>query len=205
MNIRAVFWDLGGVLVRTEDHTTRENLAIRLGMSRTELENLVFAGDSGNRAQLGEINAKQHWQNLGSNLGLSIEEMVVFQRDFWGGDQLDTALIESIRALRTRHKIGLISNAFSDLRQIITNVWNIEDAFDDMTISSETGIMKPDPRIFQIALERLDVQPQESIFIDDFPHNVDGARNINMRAIHFQTRDQTLSELENLLNESQLR
>jgi FMN phosphatase YigB (HAD superfamily) len=49
MNIRAVFWDLGGVLVRTEDHTTRENLAIRLGMSRTELENLVFAGDSGNK------------------------------------------------------------------------------------------------------------------------------------------------------------
>ena len=203
MNIRAVFWDLGGVLVRTEDHTTRENLAIRLGMSRTELENLVFAGDSGNRAQLGEINAKQHWQNLGSNIGLSIEEMVVFQRDFWSGDRLDTTLIEYIRALQTRHKIGLISNAFSDLRHMITNVWNIEDAFDDMTISSEVGIMKPDPRIFQMALERLDVHPQESIFIDDFPHNVDGAQNINMRAIHFQTRDQTLSELENFLNESQ--
>jgi putative hydrolase of the HAD superfamily len=203
MNIRAVFWDLGGVLVRTENHTTRENLAIRLGMSRTELENLVFTGDSGNRAQLGEINAKQHWQNLGSNLGLTIEEMIVFQGDFWGGDQLDTALIEYIRALHTHHKIGLISNAFSDLRKIITNVWNIEDAFDDMTISSETGIMKPDPRIFKMALERLDVHPQESIFIDDFPHNVGGARNINMHAIHFQTRDQTLSELEYLLNESQ--
>jgi putative hydrolase of the HAD superfamily len=172
-------------------------------MSRTELENLVFAGDLGNRAQLGEISAKQHWQNLGSNLGLSIEEMIVFQRDFWGGDRLDTALIEYIRALHTRHKIGLISNAFSDLRHIITNVWNIEDAFDDMTISSETGIMKPDPRIFKMALKRLDVHPQESIFIDDFPHNVGGARNINMHAIHFQTRDQTLSELEYLLNESQ--
>ena len=203
MNIRAVFWDLGGVLVRTEDHTTRENLAIRLGMSLTELENLVFAGDSGNRAQLGETNAEQHWQSLGSNLGLSIEEMIVFQRDFWGGDQLDTALIEYIRALHTRHKIGLISNAFSDLRHIITNVWNIEDTFDDMTISSEVGIMKPDPRIFQMALERLDVHPQESIFIDDFPHNVDGAQNINMHAIHFQTRDQTLSELEILLTASQ--
>ena len=203
MNIRAVFWDLGGVLVRTEDHTTRENLAIRLGMSLTELENLVFAGDSGNRAQLGETNAEQHWQSLSSNLGLSIEEMIVFQRDFWGGDRLDTALIEYIRALHTRHKIGLISNAFSDLRHIITNVWNIEDTFDDMTISSEVGIMKPDPRIFQMALERLDVHPQESIFIDDFPHNVDGARNINMQAIHFQTRDQTLSELEILLTASQ--
>jgi len=203
MNIRAVFWDLGGVLVRTEDHTTRENLAIRLGISRTELENLVFAGNSGNRAQLGEINVEQHWQNLGSKLGLSIEEMVVFQRDFWGGDRLDTALIEYIRALQTCHKIGLISNAFSDLRQTITNVWHIEDTFDDMTISSEVGIMKPDPRIFQMALERLDVHPQESIFIDDFPQNVDGARNINMRAIRFQTRDQTPLELESFLNEIQ--
>jgi putative hydrolase of the HAD superfamily len=203
MNIQAVFWDLGGVLVRTEDHTTRENLAVRLGISRTELENLVFAGESGNRAQLGEIKSEQHWQNLGSNLGLSIEEMVIFQRDFWGGDRLDTALVEYIRSVQTRHKIGLISNAFSDLRHIITDDWNIEDTFDDMTISSEVGIMKPDPRIFQMALERLDVHPQESIFIDDFTYNVDGARNINMRAIRFQTRDQTLSELENLLNESQ--
>jgi len=203
MNIRAVFWDLGGVLVRTEDHTSRENLAIQLGMSRPELENLVFAGDSGQRAQLGEINVKQHWQNLGSILGLSLEEMVLFQRDFWGGDRLDTALIEYIRALHTHHKIGLISNAFSDLRLLLTNVWNIEDAFDGMTISSEVGIVKPDMQIFQMALEQLDVNPQESIFIDDFPHNVVGARNINMHAIHFQTRDQTLSELENLLNESQ--
>ena len=200
MNIRAVFWDLGGVLVRTEDHTTRENLAIRLGMSRTELENLVFAGDSGHRAALGEIKAEQHWQNLCSILGLSIEEMVNFQRDFWGGDRLDNALIEYIRALHTHYKIGLISNAFSDLRLMISNDWNIEDAFDGMTISSEVGIMKPDAQIFQMALKQLDVNPQESIFIDDFPHNVDGARNINMQAIHFQTRDQTLSELENLLN-----
>jgi len=203
MNIRAVFWDLGGVLVRTEDYTARENLAIQLGMSRVELETLVFAGDSGKRAQLGETNAEQHWQNLGANLGLSIEEMVVFQQDFWSGDRVDNTLIEYIRVLHSRHKIGLISNAFSDLRQVITNVWKIEDAFDDMTISSEVGIVKPDPKIFQTALERLEVHPQESIFIDDFPHNVDGARNINMRAIHFQTRDQTLSELENFINKSQ--
>jgi len=203
MNIRAVFWDLGGVLVRTEDYTARENLAIQLGMSRVELETLVFAGDSGKRAQLGETNAEHHWQNLGANLGLSIEEMVVFQQDFWSGDRVDNTLIEYIRVLHSRHKIGLISNAFSDLRQVITNVWKIEDAFDDMTISSEVGIVKPDPKIFQTALERLEVHPQESIFIDDFPHNVDGARNINMRAIHFQTRDQTLSELENFINKSQ--
>ena len=52
MAIKAVIWDVGGVLVRTEDYRSREQLALSLGMDRLELEELVYGLDSGRRAQL---------------------------------------------------------------------------------------------------------------------------------------------------------
>jgi glucose-1-phosphatase len=199
MAIEAVIWDLGGVLLRTEDLSSRQALADRIGKPRAELENLVFDGDSGDRAQLGEISADEHWDNIRRTLGLDAAGIREFQRQFWEGDQLDVELIDTIRSLRGRYKTGLLSNAFSDLRQVITARLNISDAFDDMVISAEIHLMKPDAHIYQHALQRLGVAAQEAVFIDDMRQNVEGARSQGMKAIHFTQRSQALSELERFL------
>ncbi|HEX9091826.1 MAG TPA: hypothetical protein VF831_10070, partial [Anaerolineales bacterium] len=67
--IRAIIFDLGGVLVRTVDFTPRERLASWLGMDRIALEDFIFGGESGERAQKGEISLRQHWENLAGRLG----------------------------------------------------------------------------------------------------------------------------------------
>ena len=59
--------------------------------------------------------------------------------------------------------------------------------------------MKPDPHIYQLALERLSVAPAESVFIDDFVRNINGARQLGMHAIHFQSRSPMLQALSELL------
>lgn len=200
MNIRAVIWDLGGVLVRTEDYTSRDRLAVRLGLSREELEDLVFSNDSGGRAQLGLISVEQHLENLRQRFGLQRSEMDHFWKDFWGGDRLDAELVAFIRSLRARYRTGLLSNAFSDLRHYVTHVWKFADAFDEMVISAEVGLVKPDARIYRLILERLGVAPQEAVFIDDMPRNVEGARAVNLHAVQFVTPQQARSELEWLLN-----
>ena len=199
MAISAVIWDLGGVLLRTEDLSTRQALADRMGKSRTELENLVFDGDSGDRAQLGEISADEHWDNIRRILGLDAAGISEFRRQFWEGDQLDVELVDTIRSLRGRYKTGLLSNAFSDLRQVVTSILQISDAFDEMVISAEIHLMKPDARIYQHALQRLGVAAQEAVFIDDMLRNVEGACSQGMKAIHFCQRSQALAELERLL------
>ena len=142
MAIKAVIWDLGGVLLRTEDFSSRQALADRMGKSRAELEDLVFDGDSGDRAQLGEISVTEHWENIRRMLGLDAAGISEFRRQFWDGDQLDVELVDTIRSLRGRYKTGLLSNAFSDLRQVVTELLNISDAFDEMLISSELHLMK---------------------------------------------------------------
>ncbi len=199
MAISAVIWDLGGVLLRTEDFSSRQALADRMGKSRTELENLVFDGDSGDRAQLGEISADEHWDNIRRILGLDAAGISEFRRRFWEGDQLDVELVDTIRSLRGHYKTGLLSNAFSDLRQVVTARLNFSDAFDEMVISAEIHLMKPDARIYQYALQRLGVAAQEAVFIDDMLRNVEGARSQGMNAIHFCQRSQALAELERLL------
>jgi epoxide hydrolase-like predicted phosphatase len=199
MAIRAVIWDLGGVILRTEDFSSRRALADRIGKSRAELEELVFNGDSGDRAQLGEISIDEHWDNIRRTLDLDASGIGEFRRQFWEGDRLDVELVDLIRGLRGRYKTGLLSNAFSDLRQVVTSVLNFSDAFDEMVISAELHLMKPDARIYQVALQRLGVAAAESVFIDDLLRNVEGARSQGMKAIHFQERSQALKELEQLL------
>jgi epoxide hydrolase-like predicted phosphatase len=198
--IKAIIFDLGGVLLRTEDFTPRERLAERLGMDRHELEELIFGGDSGDKAQRGEISTEQHWQNVSYLLGYDRHKLKSMLDEFFYTDQLDAELVEYIRILHRSYKTALLSNATDDLRQRIEEQWHFEDAFDVIVISAEVGVAKPDPRIFRLALEQLEVQASEAIFVDDFQRNVNSARETGMSAVRFLNPQQLREELSQLLD-----
>ena len=200
MHIRAVLFDFGGVIVRTNDRTPRERLAARLGIAYDQLSSLVFDSESALQATLGKITTQEHWEALRNELGLSQDDHANLPLDFWGGDVLDQELVDYIRALRPDYKTSLISNAWDDLRQVLEYTWKISDVFDEIIISAEVGVAKPDPRIYQIALERLAVAPQQAVFVDDYPANIAGARAVGMHAIHFKNSLQARKELDRLLN-----
>jgi putative hydrolase of the HAD superfamily len=199
--IKAIIWDFGGVLLRTEDRGPRQQLAQRLGTSPGELEYLVFAGDSSLQAQLGKISLDQHWENIRLHYGFQPEEMQGIKTSFWGGDQLDYELVDIIRRLRGRYRTALLSNAWENLRSLMTNDWHISDAFDTIVISAEVGLMKPDPQVFHLVLEKVGVTPQETAFIDDFGENIEAARHQGLNVIHFNNRTQALSELGYMIGE----
>lgn len=74
------------------------------------------------------------------------------------------------------------------------------DWFDDIVLSGEVGLIKPDPRIFHLLLERINRPAQTCIFIDDSVHNIEAARRLGFKAIHFHTPTQLQTELETLLH-----
>ncbi|MBC8508174.1 MAG: HAD family phosphatase [Anaerolineales bacterium] len=201
MSIKAVIWDMGGVIVRTEDHASRDNLAAQLGVTRHHLETSVFGGEIGHQAQRGEIDAPNLWEAVRQTYNLSKDGIKDFQKRFWAGDEVDYQLVEYIRSLRKNYISALLSNAWNDLRAVITERWNFADAFDTMIISGEEGVMKPAARIYQIALDRTQVAPSEAVFIDDFAHNIEGAKAVGMHVIQFISVEQTLNDLKELLNE----
>jgi epoxide hydrolase-like predicted phosphatase len=201
--IRAVIFDMGGVLVRTEDPGPRGRLAERLQLSPAELSALVFDSDSSVQATVGKITAQAHWEAVRQALKLSAEEFPSVPEYFWGGDRLDTGLVDYLRALRPRYRTALLSNAWDDLRAYLVDLWKIVDAFDELIISAEVGLAKPDPQIYRLAVERLGVAPEEAVFVDDFPANVEGARAAGLYAIQFRNREQALADLEALLSSSE--
>jgi epoxide hydrolase-like predicted phosphatase len=200
MTIRAIIFDLGGVLLRTTDFEPRERLAASLHMNRHQLEQFIFGGESGDRAQRGEISAQQHWENLRRQIKYSPEEFSRLVSDFFAKDEIDEALIDYVRGLRKTYKTALLSNAWDDLRQVITEKWHFEDAFDTMIISAEECVAKPDLRIFQLALDRLGVTADQAIFVDDMDRNVEGALQAGLHAIQFQTPQQLRIDIELMLN-----
>lgn len=198
MTIKAVFFDLGGVIVRTEFQAPRQQLADKLGMEYDDLNRLVFDSDSGARATLGEIRADDHWKSVVKRLKRPASELEIIRQEFFAGDIVDRRLVEYIRSLRGRYKTGLISNAWSDLRDFIVRE-KFDDAFDHMVISSEVGAAKPEPKIFQIALEHFGVTPRDAVFVDDFQVNIEGCEKIGMKGIHFKDPESALDQLRRLL------
>ena len=70
--------------------------------------------------------------------------------------------------------------------------------FDGIVVSGEEGVIKPDPQIFRILLERYRIEPQEAVFIDDNPANAEAAAALGLHGIHFRSPEHLRRELETL-------
>lgn len=192
--------DFGGVLVRTFDPTPRRALEAELGLPPKTIEDLVFGGELSIRAQHGDIRHDDFWVQVGRDLKLDGRMTVEQFRDrFFSADALDHDLMALIRSVRPAIKTGLISNAWADARRLFTRTYAIADAFDVMVISAEEHVMKPDPRIYRAALDRLGVRAEESIFVDDVLANVQGAQALGIHGVRFQSAEQAQREIRQLL------
>lgn len=194
MKTRAVFFDLGGVIVRTEFQAPRQHLAERLGMEYEDLVRLVFESETSRTASIGAISEDEHWLAVARRLKRP-NEADALRDEFFAGDVIDRALVDFIRSLRPRWKTGLISNAWSGLRAYLVEK-KFDDAFDSLVISAEAGVMKPKAEIYQMALGQLGVSANEALFVDDFIENVEGARALGMAAIHFQNPEQAIRDVK---------
>lgn len=198
--ITTVIFDLGGVLVRTEDRVPRKILAEQYGMDYRELSDLVYRTESSKKATVGEISAEEHWANLQEELELDDQQQQRFKEEFWGGDVLDEELIDFIRGLKAEYTTALLSNAWDNLRVLMRETWNIDQVFDHLFISAEINLAKPDDRVYEYVIDQLEGEPGEMVFLDDFEENVEVARKSGFNAIHFRSREQALGELRELLD-----
>lgn len=199
MTIRALIFDFGGVLVRMNDTSRRQAWAQRLGVPLSELEAHVFYSEVSHRAALGLVPEIAIWQSLAQHFGLNDARMQQFERDFWTGESLDAELIALLRELRPHYKTAILSNAWSDARRAFTHKFALDREVDTIVISAEEGLVKPDERIYHRTMERLQVQPQQAIFVDDRIENVEAARALGLKGIHFRTSAQVISEIRGYL------
>ncbi len=198
MAIRAVFFDFGGVIMRTEYQAPRQKLAERFNMDYDEMDRAVFGSDSARRASVGEITEEAHWAAILKRFKQPASEMQAFRDHFFGGDVVDRKLVEYIRSLRGEFHTGLISNAWSGLREFITKE-KLIDLFDTVIISAEVGVTKPSARIYEVALDQAKVDASEAVFVDDMLVNIEACEKVGMKGILFNDPEKSLSRLDQLL------
>ncbi len=199
MNIKAIIWDMGGVLLRTVDGSYREKLAEKLGLPRKELEGIVFSSESSHQAEKGIIDADTHWKFVRDYFKFSENDLVKFIEAFWAGDTMDHQLVTYIDKLRPVYKTGLISNAWSNARSLVDGTHQFLYAFDEVVFSAEVGLRKPGLEIYLLMLHRLGLRGEQCIFIDDFPHNLIGAEKAGFQVLLFTNPTEVTDQLNKIL------
>ena len=197
--IRALIWDVGGVLIRTEDKNPRKNLAQKMGVGLSELENVVFETETSQIATVGKISASEHWDTVAKHFNLDDSELAAFQKEFWAGDRMDYELLQFIQSKRPAIKTALLSNAWSSARQEIGEPTGLLNYFDVSIFSAEVFLAKPDLQIFTLVLNKLDVQPDEAIFVDDVEQNIQAACSLGIQGIRFVSSQQIVEDVQKLL------
>ncbi|HEY7868232.1 MAG TPA: HAD family phosphatase [Methylomirabilota bacterium] len=91
--------------------------------------------------------------------------------------------VSLVRALRSRYRCSILSNADRSLRTRLAGDLALHDLFDDIVVSAEVGMAKPIAAIFRLAAERLGLPPEACVFVDDWDQNVEAARALGMTAV----------------------
>jgi len=199
MAIRAVVFDIGGVLEITPDLGVHRQWEARLGLPAGELGERM--GDVWLAGGLGTITLDDVHQAIRDRLGLDEEQLAAYMADTWR-EYLGTAnteLIEYARGLRPRYRTGILSNSFVGAREREQAAYGFEDLVDEIVYSHEAGMAKPDPRIYALACARLGTRPEETVFVDDVDLCVAGAREAGIHAVHYRDNTQVIAEIEKLL------
>lgn len=195
-NIKAVIFDMGGVFIQTKDKQPRTRLAERFGMSYDELSQLVFQSPTAQDATVGLIDERDHWKYLSEHLHINPEEMEIFWGDFWGGDFLDNDLYSFALTLKKKYALGLLSNAWSGARNLLTKKFNFLHIFDVSVFSAEVKMAKPDPAFYFWILNKLDIKAEQAIFVDDFIENIDAAQKLGFKTVHFINTEQAIKAIK---------
>jgi len=197
--LHAVVFDIGGVLEVTPPTGFRERWEKSLGLRAGELDQRMYEVWRG--GTLGLLTTEQVRQAFMRDLGMSAQDVDLFMADFWD-DYLgspNTPLIEYFRALRPRVRTAILSNSFVGAREKERERYGFEDMTDVIVYSHECGMGKPDPAVYRLVCDRLDVEPENAVLVDDREGAVEGARAIGMTGLLYQDNAQVIGELEALL------
>ncbi|MBY0539143.1 HAD-IA family hydrolase [Patescibacteria group bacterium] len=143
----------------------------------------------------GEINEDDFFAALGALQGKTGPEV----RSTWiASGTFNEELAELTKILRRNFKLALCSNSQPKLFEDISTANGVPALFDEIVVSSQVRLVKPDPKIFKLVLSRLTVDASEALFFDDNVVNVAAARKLGIRSFVFTDTGQFRKDLESV-------
>lgn len=205
MGIKAVVFDIGGVLERVEDDSWPELWAKRWEERAGREPGAIQAGLAehapAGSVVTGEVSEAQLRRMYADALGLDDDAARTMMAEMWDAycGELDTTLFDYFVGLRRRYRTGILSNSADGARREESRRYGFPDVVDELIYSHEVGLAKPDPAIFELTCRRLRVAPHEVVLLDDVETNVLAAREQGWHAVHHVDTPRSIREVEQIL------
>lgn len=203
MTIKTIIFDFGGVLYTLPDERQAEEIKALFDLGETPaLLHMLHNPDEFEMARkvfLGQAPEETIWTQLAQEHHLSADLIAKFKELAFSPRQLNQKLAEFLGELHETYQTAILSNAGDQTRRLMVDIYHLDQWVETIVISAEEGLMKPDPAIYQLAMDRLGAQPDTTLFLDDTPSNIEAANAFGMKAVQYFSSDQAIREIRRLL------
>jgi putative hydrolase of the HAD superfamily len=187
MAVRAVIFDYGKVLSALPDAESHSNLVATTGLDDARFEDYYWAHR--HAYDSGELNSVTYWEKIAEEAGFEmtperLQTLIENDCRMWGN--LNQPMVDWVQDLvKSGLPVGILSNMGDATRDYLLkeNPWLAR--LNHLTWSCELMMAKPDPAIYTYTLEKLQVNAEEAIFIDDIPRNIAAAKALGIDGILF--------------------
>jgi epoxide hydrolase-like predicted phosphatase len=202
--IKTIIFDFGGVLYKTYNLTWLKNWKDHLGMVNDS--GMVDVLSDPNESSLikdiclGRLPEEALWEKMVDEWHIKPLFIKYLQYRMTSKASLNKSMVKFLAELHQNYQTAILSNAGEQSRQLMEDTFRLDRYVEQIIISAEEGLIKPDPRIYQIALTRLDADPHRTLFLDDTLINVFIAREIGMTAVQYINNHQAIQMVRDLIS-----
>jgi putative hydrolase of the HAD superfamily len=203
MGIDTIIFDFGGVLYKTPDRRKMLRWQKLLGIvDDPEVTQLITDPSNSDlfwNVMRGKTTEDEMWSlfvtrwHIPPRIGNRVLKNVMSKR------RLNKPLANFLQTLRLKYKTAILSNAGDKTRGTMEKVFGLNALVDEIIISAEEGVAKPDHELYEIALKRLNSKAENCIFVDDLIENVNAAIALGMNAILHIENETTIASLNAMI------
>jgi len=177
--MKAVILDMYGVIVKD----TGDGFYGFVNRTFPKLET-AYMYKEWDRANIGEITSLEVLRLFGYK-----DNLEKVEKEYLDSIEINKDFYDFVLEARKHYKLALISNDISNWSKFLRDKYKLNEYFDVITVSGDIKIKKPDKRIFEYTLERLNCKASDAMYVDDRRSNLSAAKAIGMEAVLFNSRN----------------
>jgi len=196
--IKAIIFDYGNVIHKWDNDIFLKEFVRLSGKDYNYIVDVIFGQGLHDKLEIGEISNIAFFKTIKEKLNLKISKDEFFRLFSSKLFKKIETTISLIKRLKKDYKIALLSNTNKIDFEYVLKKSETFPLFDAVTLSFEVGHKKPEKQIYLDSLKKLNLKPNECVFIDDIKEYSDAASNLGIHGINYTSYKNLIKELKKL-------
>jgi len=196
--IKVILFDLGRVLIDFDHKRAAGRISAFCSKTPLEIYNLFFDSQVTLAFEAGKITPEEFYSRVKDmlNLNLSFNSFSSIWNDIFFLTPHNRSVFKLVNSLRSHYKTALLSNINTLHYEYLKKNFPVFGVFDNIFLSFELGLIKPDKEIYKKVIYKLNVHPEEIFYTDDRPELVESANSLGLRGYVFANFGQLMNDIQ---------